>query len=311
MSQNLKISVVIPTYNPGLFNLQQTINGLKNQQLPLDAWELIIVDNASVNNTLQSIDTGWHPNFKIVQENKQGLTFARLKGYEESNAELIILVDDDNILDPDYLSVALDLFNEYPKLGVAGGKSIGVFESQPDEWFRQFYSLIAVRPDDHPQAITSDLQKGYPGIAPIGAGMVLRRKCFEQYYNYIKSNNSVIKDRTGTSLSSGGDNEINIVALKSGFEVGYFPQLSLQHLINNDRLAVPYLKRLSYSSNRSWVTVLNAHDICPWQPISNLSLLPRQLKAFFTYKPWKNTASGITYSGVCGMLKGLSELKKA
>jgi glycosyltransferase involved in cell wall biosynthesis len=309
MPQHLKISVVIPTYNPGLENLQQTLNGLKKQNLPLDEWECIIVDNASVNHTLALIDTAWHPNFRIVKEDKQGLTFARLKGYEESKANTIILVDDDNILDPGYLLTALTIFDKHPKLGVAGGKSVGVFESAPGEWFQPFYGLIAVRPQAQPQTITSSLSNGYPLISPIGAGMVLSRKCFEQYYNYIKSNNSVVKDRTGNNLSSGGDNEINIVALKSGFEVGYFPELSLKHLINNGRLAISYLKRLSYSSNRSWVAVLSAHNICPWPPINNLTLLPRKIKAFFTYKPWKNPTNAIKYHGACGMFKGLSELK--
>jgi glycosyltransferase involved in cell wall biosynthesis len=305
------ISVIIPTYNPGLANLQQTLNGLKNQDLPADQWECIIVDNASVNNTLQLIDASWHPNFRIVKENRQGLTFARLKGYEESKANLMILVDDDNILDPDYLSIALSLFNKHPKLGVAGGKSIGIFETQPEDWFQQFYSLVAVRPYEQPQTITGNLLNGYPIVAPIGAGMILSRKCFEQYYNYIKANKSIVKDRTGNSLTSGGDNEINIIALKNGFEVGYFPELSLQHLINNGRLAVPYLKRLNYSSNSSWVKVLYAHDLCPWKPISPLGVIPRNIKAFFSYKPWKSPANAIKYHGACGLFKGLSELTGA
>jgi glycosyltransferase involved in cell wall biosynthesis len=305
----IKISVIIPTYNPNWSNLEKTLEGLRNQDLPFKQWEIILVDNASTNDVIAAIDITWHPNFRIVKESQPGLTFARIKGYMEAESDLMVFVDDDNVLKNNYLSTAISLFERNFNLGVAGGKSIGIFEIVPAEWLKEFYSLIAVRPIDHPETITGNLDAGYPEISPIGAGMVVKKECFKNYFDYIKSNREITLDRTGKNLSSGGDNEINIVSLKSGHEIGFFSELSLAHLISKDRLQVSYLKRLNYSSNRSWVKVLYAHDLCPWKPIRTSSLPLRHLKAFFKYKPWNGASNKIRFAGALGMFKGLSELK--
>ena len=52
-------------------------------------------------------------------------------------------------------------------------------------------------------------------------------------------------DRTGTSLASGGDNDLVFTALHAGGEVAYFPELRLTHLIPAGRLAPDYLTRLN------------------------------------------------------------------
>ena len=308
VDHQFKIAVIIPTYNPSLENLQQTLNGLKNQDLPLTQWQCIIVDNASTNGVIQLSDTSWHPNLKIVKEPRPGLTFGRLKGFEESSSEIVVFVDDDNILNPDYLSTGLSLFSEHPGMGVAGGKTVGSFEAEHAEWLKEFYGLVAVRTPDIEEVITNSLSGGYPAICPIGAGMLVTADCFRHYYQSIKNSRKVIQDRTGTNLSSGGDNEINIIALKSGFDIGYFSKLSLVHLINKGRLEIPYLKRLNYASNRSWIKLLHAHQLCPWKPIPAFTLPFRKAKAFVRYRPWSHPANAIKYSGACGMFKGLSEI---
>lgn len=304
------ISVVIPTYNPKKNYLQRVLDALYRQTLNVEAWECIIVDNASTTATLASIDTKPFKNLRIVREEKPGLTYARIRGFEESIGEILIFVDDDNVLSGDYLENCMRLFNEYPALGVAGGRSPGEFEVTPPVWANPFFSLIAVRPDAAPQTITDDLSKGYPVMAPIGAGMAIRRSCFEAYRKYIFSLKEVTTDRTGNGLSSGGDNEINIIALKEAFHVGFFPELALTHLIDKERLEVDYLKRMNFAATQSWVILLSRHGLCPWKPIDKNTLLLRQIKVFFKYRPWKSPSNAILYKGALGMLKGQSEIKQ-
>jgi len=49
-----------------------------------------------------------------------GLTMARLRAIEESASELLLFVDDDNVVAPDYAEVLLCLAAEFPKLGCFG-----------------------------------------------------------------------------------------------------------------------------------------------------------------------------------------------
>ncbi len=301
----MQLSVIIPTYNPDTARLEQTLTGLKGQSLPANQWELIIINNNSSNNFWQQLNLSWHPAAQIVHETKQGLTYARLKGFNESTGDIIVMVDDDNILDASYLEMALNLFEKNSKIGAIGGKSIPLFETTPPEWLDEFYSSLALR-DLGDEPISSLWNNEYPNAAPIGAGMAVHRNALTSYIEKITSGKSKISDRTGNSLSSGGDNDIVIAMLKSGWQVGYFPELRLQHIIPAQRMQADYLARLLNSTNKSWVQLLESHDINPRQPITQSGALLRKAKAWFTYKAWKNKPNYIKWRGACGTFDGLA-----
>ena len=44
---SLPISVIIPSHNPNKLRLERTLHALKQQTLPIDQWELVLVDNAT------------------------------------------------------------------------------------------------------------------------------------------------------------------------------------------------------------------------------------------------------------------------
>ncbi|MDB5120210.1 MAG: glycosyltransferase [Sphingobacteriales bacterium] len=301
----LQLSVIISTYNPQIQRLNQTLNGLKNQTLCRNNWELILVDNNSTNRFEYKIDVSWHPFTKIIFEPRQGLTFARIKGFKAAEGRIIVLVDDDNILNNQYLKEALYLFDNKKRLGAAGGKSIPIFESEEPTWLKPFYSTLALR-DLGEDIIFDNWTNSYPPSAPLGAGMILRKDALKSYIEKIDLGKSVIADRTGISLSSGGDNDIVIEILKSGWFTGYFPSLSLFHIIPEERTSVSYLSRLNSSSSRSWIQLLESHNINPWKKIAPYTVPLRKIKAWFTNKAWKNKVCYIKWQGACGTFEGLA-----
>jgi glycosyltransferase involved in cell wall biosynthesis len=303
----IELSVILPTYNPDLTRLNQTLSGLKNQSMDVMSWELIIIDNNSSNNFSSNIDLSWHPNAFIVSEPRQGLTHARLRGFAEANADIIVMVDDDNILDPNYLSNAVEIFKAEPQLGAAGGKSLPLFESDPPKWLGSFYGILALR-NLGEKSIIESWDNKYPLAAPIGAGMTIRKAALKMYLENTGNSQSLISDRTGDSLSSGGDNDIVLWILRSGWQTGYFPQLKLQHIIPASRVQVSYLAQLQLGINRSWVQVLAAHQICPWKPIAAWSQGLRKFKAYFKYSAWKNPVNYLRWKAACGMFEGLASI---
>lgn len=305
----MRLSVIIPTYNPNEIRLAQTLEGLKNQSLANDSWELIIIDNNSSNNFQNRLNLSWHPSAKIITEARQGLTYARLKGFDESTGDIIVMVDDDNILNSDYLEQTIAIFDQNPQLAAIGGKSLPLFETTPPAWLHEFYGNLALRNlgDD---TIISGWENKYPEAAPIGAGMGIRRAALSSYIDKIRSGKNNISDRSGNSLSSGGDNDLVLEILKSGWQVGYFPQLQLQHIIPAQRMEVDYLARLTHNTNKSWVQLLASHGINPWKKIAASGVLPRKMKAWFTYKAWKSGPDHIKWQGACGLFEGLANLSQ-
>lgn len=298
------VSVILPTYNPDRGRLGQALDGLRQQTLSYELWELIIIDNNS--SPAVSLDINWPVNYKIISQPVPGLTHARLKGFEEAMGSIIIMVDDDNVLDNSYLKNALSILQTNTRLGAIGGISVPLFEGTAPEWLAEFYEALALR-DLGDQNLISTWENTYPPAAPIGAGMAIRKAALTSYINNARIGNSAISDRTGNSLSSSGDNEIVIEILKSGWQVGYFPALKLQHIIPAKRMQADYLGRLLNDTNKSWQQLLHKHHINPWSSIATWSVLPRKIKSWFTYRAWKGPVNYIKWRGACGFFEGLAK----
>ena len=111
MTATVAISVIICTHNPRPNYLRRVLDALRRQTLPMDQWEVLIIDNASRGRlTAATWDLSWHPRARIVREEEIGLSVARMRGMKEAAADILVFVDDDNVLDPDYLMQLLAAF---------------------------------------------------------------------------------------------------------------------------------------------------------------------------------------------------------
>lgn len=305
----MKLSVVIPTHNPDPERLRRTLLGLRAQTLPAAAWETLLVNNASTRFPSQDFFSGCAPvNFSVLHEPGLGLTAARRCGLGATRGELVVLVDDDNVLAPDYLAQVAALFAAHPRVGAAGGKSRPEFATEPAAWTAEFHSLLALRDLGDVSIVVPTLRppgsirNEYPPCAPIGAGMALRRAACETWLQAPAS--SALSDRRGSSLSSSGDNEIVLHVLRAGWAVAYFPELVLTHLIPAGRLEPDYLARLNRGIQESWMQVLSRHNACPWPPLSPLGATLRQWRAWFVHRAWSSPAAHIRWQGACGHFAG-------
>jgi hypothetical protein len=132
--------------------------------------------------------------------------------------------------------------------------------------------------------------------------MALRRAAARAWLDHADP--SALTDRRGRELSSGGDNDIVIHALRAGWRVGYFPDLELAHLIPSGRLDPDYLARLNRGIQRSWLQLLLRHGLSPWPPVSRRSVPLRGAKAWFTHRAWSSPAARIRWQGACGHFEG-------
>ena len=306
-----KLAVIIPTHNPCLERFRDTLRGLQAQTLPADQWESLVVDNAStVFPSIADYSDVQPGNLRVIHEPQLGLTAARQCGFRATDTEFAVLVDDDNVLAPDYLESALAIFAAHPRIGVAGGKLVPRFASEPPVWTREFFPLLALRDLGSSEIVSSGLRPAgaphneYPAYAPVGAGMALRRAAWQAWLTARDHDPDALSDRRGEALTSSGDNDIVLCAMRSGWEVGYFPQLTLTHLIPATRLDADYLARLNCGIQKSWMQVLTLHDACPWPPLSPAGVALRKSKAWFVYHPWTSPAAHVRYHGACGHFEG-------
>jgi glycosyltransferase involved in cell wall biosynthesis len=249
------LSVLICTHNPRADYLDRTLTALAAQSLPRQEWELLVIDNCSASPVADRFDFSWHPNMRTLREEKLGLTPARLRGICEAAGDLLVFVDDDNVLDPDYLEVAVRIAEKRPYLGSWSGQCRPCFEEPPPEWTRRYWGNLVIREFDR------DVWSNLPRLAdtmPCGAGLCVRRAVARHYlYLHESGARSFQYDRTGDSLLSGGDNDLAACACSIGLGVGLIAALKLTHLIPPERLTVDYLRRLAEGTYFS-ATLLDA-----------------------------------------------------
>jgi glycosyltransferase involved in cell wall biosynthesis len=178
----------------------------------------------------------------MVREENPGLTPARLRGIREAKGDLLVFVDDDNVLDPDFLEVAHRTMADRPFLGSWSGQCRPEFETPPPQWTRRYWGNLVIR--EFEQDIWSNLPR-LPESMPCGAGLCVRREVALRYVDLHESGERPFQfDRNGKSLLSGGDNDLAACACDIGLGVGLIASLRLTHLISPDRLTEEYLARL-------------------------------------------------------------------
>ena len=126
-----QLTVVICTHNPRRDYLDATLAAIRAQSLDATSWELLVIDNGSTHPVADKFDVVWHPNARVVREERLGLTHARVRSLRESLGDIILYVDDDNVLAPNYLRTLLAAFDADPQLGAVGGKALPRYEHPP------------------------------------------------------------------------------------------------------------------------------------------------------------------------------------
>jgi glycosyltransferase involved in cell wall biosynthesis len=251
MNLSVLVSVIICTHNPRSEYLIRVLDALKHQSLSLNEWELLLIDNASQSILAESVELSWHPHYRHIREEALGLTHARLRGIAEAQANILVFVDDDNILDSDYLTNVLKIDKEYPCLGAWGcGQSIPEFEVPPPDWAEPYLPKLALKNLDKDK--WSNI---WPGeTTPCGAGLVIRKEVGKKYAELLSHNPDRKKlDRTGNLLLGGGDLDLAATAVDIGLGTGQFVCLKLIHLIPASRLELNYLLNLVESGTYSKV----------------------------------------------------------
>ena len=165
-----RYTVAICTHNHA-DQLATTLPALSALRTPDEAWELLIVDNASTDATSEILARAdWHVagiENRVVREERLGVANARNRAVIESRGEYVLFLDDDETPDPDWLRAMERHIARYAPDAVGGPYRV-IFEGAPRPAWLQDDLLGFLGALDHgPQAIplTSSVTQIYTGNA--------------------------------------------------------------------------------------------------------------------------------------------------
>jgi glycosyltransferase involved in cell wall biosynthesis len=131
------ITLIICTYNREKY-IGPLLDSIAKNDYPTTDYEIVLVDNNCTDNTrgICEMFATDHPeiNLHYVVETEQGLSAARNKGIKEAKGDIIIYVDDDALIDSDYIRIYAEHFASHPDTMAAGGPIEPLYETQEPSW---------------------------------------------------------------------------------------------------------------------------------------------------------------------------------
>ena len=115
------VSVVMANYNNAKF-IQKAIESVQKQTT--DAWELIICDDASTDESLGVIERfSTDRNIRVIQ-NKQNIGYTRTlkRLLEHTRSDVVAVLDSDDAIAPEAIERLMEAFNFMPNVGFVYSK---------------------------------------------------------------------------------------------------------------------------------------------------------------------------------------------
>jgi len=238
-----EISAIICTHNRADF-LDKCIQSLYNQTLEQGQYEVIVVDNASTDET----ETVCHkyrgyPCFRYVKEPIPGLSRARNTGWQSARSDYIGFIDDDATAGPKWLEQALYCFKDCkPQPEWVGGPIYLDWETEHPSWISEDYlaALGKIYWGDSPRFLDRKGER-------LGGGNSFYQK-------------SILKKLDGFDIRLGRKKGLLLSAEETQFQhrlqalnglLFYHPDVSIKHFVPKERTNPGWLYRRYYWGGRS------------------------------------------------------------
>ncbi|MEP7088232.1 MAG: glycosyltransferase [Gemmatimonadota bacterium] len=247
----MRASVAICTRNR-CAALAQTLRALTEvvaqSSLALD---LIVVDNGSTDDTPRTIASfNASLPLRTIVEQRIGLSHARNAVIDLARGDYIVWIDDDVIVDPDWLRAYGDAFRAWPDAAFFGGPIVPDFAGTPPRWLHEAlpqignaYAMLDLGPA--PRSLDAH-------ALPFGANFAIRADAQRRHRYDPKLG------RRGDLLYAGEEWGVLASLLEEGSTGRWVPGARVRHLITAERQTTRYLRRYYIGNGMSHASVRTA-----------------------------------------------------
>ena len=239
------ITLIICTYNREKY-IGPLLDSIAKNDYPTSDYEIVLVDNNCTDNTRGVCEqfATTHPEITLryVVETEQGLSAARNKGIKEAKGDIIIYVDDDALVDADYIRIYAEHFAAYPETMAAGGPIEPLYETEEPKWMSPYTKALLTAWMNYGDKVREYPNGRYPG----GGNAAYRKVVFDKVGLF-----NTELGRKGTALLASEEKDIFDKMKALGMLVLYLPTPVLHHIIPQAKLEEDYFNRLTLQIGRS------------------------------------------------------------
>lgn len=235
------ISVILCTYNRDKY-IYNVLKSVAENDYPHDQYEIVLVNNNSTDGTENECRRfqADYPDirFRYFLETNQGLSYARNCGIRNAQGDLLVYVDDDATVNPEYLKTYSNFFTHHPEAVAAGGPILPVYETEEPEWMTHYTRQLITG-----KLFLGNNQREFPrGAFPGGGNSCYRKSVFDTVGLF-----NVELGRKGNSLIGAEEKDLFDKMTTHGMHFYYLPNAILYHIIPLHKLTQDYFDRLTYS----------------------------------------------------------------
>lgn len=238
------ISVVIATRDRAAL-LEGTLSALCDQQSPGCPFEILVVDNGSVDSTATVVaEAARRSNVPVTYliEEKPGKSHALNTAVAHARGDLLVLTDDDVLPSVGWLAAFGRVFAE-TGADYAAGRILPLWEAPPPRWLTPSLHGVLAIPDGGTRRLT--LSGNRDQVMPIGANMAIRRTVLDSVGGWNPQ-----LGKLKNTLRTGEDHEFALKLVAAGFTGVYEPEACVLHRVPADRLRLAYFARWYYGNGQ-------------------------------------------------------------
>ncbi len=170
----MKVSVIVPVFNEEKF-IEKCLISLQRQKEPAD--EIIVIDN---NCSDRTIDIVKKFNIRIFKETRQGISYARNKGFNEAKYDILARIDADSILPSNWVKKIKGNFTKYKIDALTGPVIFYDFPFKTPVYAQMYFEVFKL------------VQNGNNTL--IGPNMALTKKMWNKVKNTVCMDNTQVHE---------------------------------------------------------------------------------------------------------------------
>jgi cellulose synthase/poly-beta-1,6-N-acetylglucosamine synthase-like glycosyltransferase len=245
-----RLSVVIPTRDRADL-LARALESIAAQTLPREAFEVIVVDNGSSDDTaaVTARFAGAAGNIRYFFAPEPGLHVGRHVGLREARGEVIVYADDDIRALPTWLEAVAENFAD-PDVALVGGNNLPDFLQPPPPWLlklwkRPFLGGHAIIP-----LSVIELPAGRRPFSPYfvwGCNFSVRRSVLLECGGFHPDGmpQSLIRFR------GDGETQVSRLIVSRGLRCLFDSRASVLHAVTPERMTLDYFRKRAYNQGVS------------------------------------------------------------
>ncbi len=231
----MNVSIIVPVYNAER-SIKKCIGSLLNLDYTKSKYEIIFIDDASMDNTKRILEdcAEKHKNIKIFEQLHKGPAAARNLGITKANGKIIFFTDSDCVVPRNWIT-NMQKYLDNNNIGAVGGSLKPVSSNSIYEIF-----------DQKRRENLYGCEKKFVDALPT-CNLAVRKGVLEEIEGFDES----------FEYASAEDYELCYRIRKAGYKILYAPEISVLHYHSQN---LKSLLRRGYTHGREFIKLRRKHE---------------------------------------------------